>query len=172
MNMNEKKRTIKVLSIKAPFAQLIAFGYKDIENRTWKTDYRGRVYIHVPKVEAGSVYQILTKEQKDFVKMKMIKDHLYQKGQSLHEFCPKRWNNVIESRSSIIGYFDLVDCVQNHSSVWAEHGENIWNWVVENPMFYDIPRQNIKGKLGLWNMEVIDHISDDGLTILSQDFIG
>ncbi|RZJ91586.1 MAG: ASCH domain-containing protein, partial [Chryseobacterium sp.] len=37
---------MKSLSIKQPWASLIASGIKDIENRTWATKYRGRIYIH------------------------------------------------------------------------------------------------------------------------------
>ena len=37
---------VKVLSVKNPFAYLILQGGKDVENRTWTTDYRGRLYIH------------------------------------------------------------------------------------------------------------------------------
>jgi len=36
----------KALTIKQPWASLIINGRKDIENRTWKTNYRGRVWIH------------------------------------------------------------------------------------------------------------------------------
>ena len=38
---------VKVLSVKNPFAYWILQGGKDVENRTWTTDYRGRLYIHV-----------------------------------------------------------------------------------------------------------------------------
>lgn len=34
------------LSVKNPYSYLICSGAKRVENRTWKTDYRGRVYIH------------------------------------------------------------------------------------------------------------------------------
>ena len=37
---------MKVLTIKQPFATLIAEGYKEYEFRTWKTKYRGEFYIH------------------------------------------------------------------------------------------------------------------------------
>ena len=37
---------MKAISIKQPWASLIAHGIKDIENRTWRTNYRGRVLIH------------------------------------------------------------------------------------------------------------------------------
>ena len=37
---------MKVITIKQPFASLIAEGYKEYEFRTWKTSYRGELYIH------------------------------------------------------------------------------------------------------------------------------
>ena len=37
---------MKVITIKQPFATLIAEGYKEYEFRTWKTSYRGELYIH------------------------------------------------------------------------------------------------------------------------------
>ena len=40
---------MKVLTIKQPFATLIAEGIKEYEFRTWKTKYRGEVLIHAGK---------------------------------------------------------------------------------------------------------------------------
>lgn len=37
---------MKAISIRQPWAWLIVNGYKDIENRTWNTKYRGQVLIH------------------------------------------------------------------------------------------------------------------------------
>ena len=37
---------MRALSIRQPWAWLIVNGHKDIENRTWSTRFRGRVYIH------------------------------------------------------------------------------------------------------------------------------
>ena len=39
----------KALSIRQPWAALIVAGLKDIENRTWWTNYRGQFYIHAAK---------------------------------------------------------------------------------------------------------------------------
>ena len=36
----------KTLSVRQPYATLICAGVKTVENRTWKTDYRGRLLIH------------------------------------------------------------------------------------------------------------------------------
>ena len=40
---------MKVITIKQPWATLIAKGYKEYEFRTWKTKYRGEVLIHAGK---------------------------------------------------------------------------------------------------------------------------
>lgn len=37
---------MNILTVKNPWAGLIIDGIKDIENRTWKTNYRGKLYIH------------------------------------------------------------------------------------------------------------------------------
>ena len=37
---------MKVISIKEPFATLIMNGSKLIETRSWKTNYRGELYLH------------------------------------------------------------------------------------------------------------------------------
>lgn len=42
LNMSE----CTALSIRQPWATAIASGIKPVENRTWKTNFRGRIYIH------------------------------------------------------------------------------------------------------------------------------
>jgi hypothetical protein len=139
---------MKALSIKQPWADLIASGAKDIENRSWRTHFRGRVYIHASAKMADYVF---TSEQvKILVKSRLSKHDL--------------------TFSAIIGEVDIVDCVINHQSIWAEHmryftceetGINIlykgqdyiWNWVLANPVKYDQPIMNVKGSLGFWNYE-------------------
>ena len=37
---------MKALTICQPYAELIAMGQKPIENRTWPTSFRGRLFIH------------------------------------------------------------------------------------------------------------------------------
>lgn len=42
---------MKALSIRQPWAWLIVNGFKDIENRSWDTKYRGLVLIHAAKTK-------------------------------------------------------------------------------------------------------------------------
>ena len=40
---------MKALSIRQPWAWLIVNGHKDIENRQWRTHFRGKIYVHAAK---------------------------------------------------------------------------------------------------------------------------
>ena len=145
---------MKSLSIKNPWALLIAHGIKDIENRTWPTTYRGRIYIHVsgklaaPKDKLGSLFPL-------------------DIDANIFDWYKWAWQTDYKV-SAIIGEVDIIDCVQRHASVWAEHsavklrkveGEMIpvnvpvWNWVLAYPVLYDKPIENVKGALSLWEYQ-------------------
>ncbi|CAB3972312.1 MULTISPECIES: ASCH domain-containing protein [Burkholderia] len=48
---------MKALSIRQPWAWLIAAGHKDIENRAWRTAYRGPLLIHASKGMTRQEYE-------------------------------------------------------------------------------------------------------------------
>lgn len=139
---------MKALSIKNPWAMLIAHGIKDIENRTWRTTYRGRIYVH--SSAKGAEYDFTDAQYEVLV----LNKNVFRDNLDDYIF------------SAIIGEVDIIDCVQNHASLWAEHkatkvkevsGEKIevevpvWNWVLANPVLYDKPIENVKGALSLWD---------------------
>ena len=139
---------MKAISIKQPWAYLIAAGIKDIENRTWKCPgkYIGeRVLIHASKTQYETPMYLLTDEQYDSIKQ----EKRIEINNSLEYGC-------------IIGSIEIVDCVVNHTSIWAEKtnlpeqlsNEYIWSSVLANPILFDVPIHNVKGKLGFWNYEV------------------
>lgn len=136
---------MKALSIKQPWASLIAHGIKDIENRTWKTKFRGRIYIHASGKFAGDPKKLLNNEQWD-------------------EWHSKVFMGRMEV-SAIIGEVDIIDCVINHPSVWAEKAPDdeperfmfyapIYNWVLANAKLYNKPILNVKGKLSFWETDI------------------
>ena len=151
---------VKVLSVKNPFAYLILQGGKDVENRTWTTDYRGRLYIHV----SGDTLPFLTDEPNltdDYArKLEVFLDTLaeyyskcdIEKGTTAESFMnavidePEIW--LLKSQS-IIGYVDLVDIIQNSSSPWSIEGQ--YHWILKNPTLLENPIRQVKGRLGLWN---------------------
>jgi hypothetical protein len=53
---------MKVLSVRQPYAWLIAVGLKPIENRAWRTHHRGRLLIHAAReMHADSITAIENK---------------------------------------------------------------------------------------------------------------
>lgn len=137
---------MKALSIKQPWAALIAHGIKDIENRTWRTHFRGKIYIHASAKDFGSLSQALNQDQWSKTIEKWDSDYF-----------PNR------PLSAIIGEVKIVDCVQDHPSIWAEKHNDfmgefihkpIWNWVLANPVLYDKPILNVKGKLSFWEPDI------------------
>lgn len=143
----------KVLSVKQPWAHLICSGIKDIENRTWRCPqkYIGeRVLIHASGAKAQ--FNFSNAHYKKFRELNM-----------------RRWYDNDFYKSAIIGSVKIVDCVINHQSIWAEksneiykdpkiYGDNkidtaVWNWVLANPICFDKPILNVKGKLGFWDYE-------------------
>jgi len=146
---------MKALTVIQPYATLIARGIKDIENRSWKTNFRGRIYIHVSKKVAKEHWEILEDKQYELVKKLALKNKLEYHFTDL-------------PFSAIIGEVEIVDCVINHQSIWAEKSFNhqtnksnpnvdnnsvVYNWVLANPILYDKPILNIKGKLSLWEFD-------------------
>ncbi|GAA4338629.1 hypothetical protein GCM10023149_48730 [Mucilaginibacter gynuensis] len=131
---------MKALSIKQPWAELIVAGIKDIENRSWRTNFRGRVYVHASqKYQAGyGSLTIFTNEQ------------LQTFDSSL--------KNAMKDRcwltSAIIGEVDIIDCVKGHQSIWAiekdDKGKEQWHWVLANAIKYDQPILNVNGGLSFW----------------------
>ena len=52
------------------------------------------------------------------------------------------------TNSAIIGEVTIVDCIEDSDSIWAIQGQ--YHWVLRDPVLYDEPIRNVKGKLGLW----------------------
>lgn len=133
---------MKTISIKQPWASLIAHGIKDVENRTWQTKYRGEVLIHTSAKLAGNITDLLSPRQRN-----QLKKYLEESPNAL-DFTPT---------SAIIGKVEIVDCVQNFPSVWSEVDltgtKPIWNWVLRNPVLFSKPIFNVKGKLNFWDFD-------------------
>lgn len=161
---------MKALSIKQPWASLIAHGIKDIENRTWKTKFRGRIYIHA---SAKKVTVDFSTEQTAMI----YGTELFPDTE--HNFAHEKF-----PVSAIIGEVDIIDCVINHDSIWAEKtfmyeydeqveekpiGKPIYNWVLANPVLYDKPILNVKGNLSLWDWKGCDQMCESCQNIFDME---
>ena len=124
---------MKVLTVKQPFASLIVSGYKVYEFRSWKTKYRGELYIHAGK---GI----------DKKRMEMVKDY-----------------NLDYKAGYIIGKVNLVDCIfvdekmseelrKLNPKVYTHDYTGYYAWKLEDATLIDNPIE-ANGKLSIWNYE-------------------
>ena len=117
---------MKALTVHQPWAWAIAEGYKDIENRTWPTKYRGKLLIHAgnskKSIDAG--YEFMQEHRQT---MPFLDELIY---------------------GSIIGEVELIDCVRDSQSIWAMDAH--WHWVLRNAVKFDVPIP-CKGQLGLFD---------------------
>ena len=129
---------MKALSIKQPWAWLIAAGYKDIENRNWPTDFRGRIYIHAgKKPDVAGAWQLWSNERLK----KLLPDYAQVQIPNLTTF----WNEA-----AIIGEVDIVRCVTSSDSPWFV---GPYGFTLANPILYVRPIP-CKGRLGLFDPKI------------------
>ncbi len=124
---------MKVLSIKEPFASLIANDIKHIETRSWKTKYRGELYIHAS----------LTKQKLDKRIIKL--------------------NSMVKPKPGfILCKCNLVDCIymdekflneikNKEEYIYGHYEIGRYAWILDNIEI--INPIKAKGKLGIWNYE-------------------
>lgn len=129
---------MKVLSIKEPYATLIASGNKLIETRSWKTNYRGELFIHA----SGT---------------KLAKEYL------TNQYVLNTIKDLDMNFGNIICKVNLVDCIymdqkfidyikQNSNEYYLglyELGRYAWIFEDVEP----IAPIKIKGKLNIWNYD-------------------
>lgn len=128
----------KAISLKQPFAWGAVHGWKDCENRSWYTDYRGPIWIHASK----SPDNILGTEPADWAK------------EGRKKFFPglPPWNEL--SFGAIIGMVDLVDCVtvevaESRKKSIHQHGD--WCLLLENARVLKKPI-TWSGNLGIFSI--------------------
>lgn len=113
-------RPIKALSIMQPWAWLIVAGHKDVENRTWWTNYRGPVLIHAGKKADG--------------------DAMPPNWQWPHITPPEAFEF-----GGIIGRAEIIDCARDSLSEWF-HGP--YGFVLDN--IEPLPFRPCRGALGFF----------------------
>lgn len=124
------------LSIRQPWAWLILNAGKDIENRDWPTNFRGRVLIHASKTCTKREYE----EAMDFMTDRQILQGIGMNIPSIKGM----------DRGGIVGSVEIVDCVTKSDSPWfiGEYG-----FVLRNPKL--MPFAPWKGRLGFFNVPEI-----------------
>ncbi len=91
---------MKALSLRPHWAWMVVNGYKDIENRSWRTKLRGRIWIH------SGTSPVTKEEYKWFL--------LRCRQQRIRRF-PERDDFKL---GGIIGSVEITDCVEHSRSPW------------------------------------------------------
>lgn len=118
----------KALSIMQPWAALIVHGVKDIENRSWRTHFRGPVLIH-----AGKKFDDLAQDDVD------AEIHPVT-GEALE--LP---DLVTYPTGGIVGVAEIYDCVSASGSPWFV-GE--FGFLIRNAR--PLPFRPCRGALGIF----------------------
>ena len=127
MRWSPQLKQLRVLSVRQPWAWLIVNGYKDIENRSWRTNHRGPLLIHA------------SSNRRDFMPEKLAeirKKHRVRVPADLQY-------------GGIVGLVDVIDCVKTHSSKWKFKGS--WGWVLEKQR--RLPYRQCKGSIGFFKLK-------------------
>lgn len=130
---------MKVLSLIEPYATLIKLGKKKIETRSYKTNYRGGLYIHASSTKIPKEY----KNKKEV--MDLVKDSDLNFGYIILKcklvdciYMDEKFLDNIKK--------DKLECLVGDYKI----GRYAWVLedieVLEKPIF-------AKGKLGIWNYE-------------------
>ncbi len=129
--------TMKAITIRQPWASLIAENIKTIEIRSWQTRYRGRLYIHAGK-------GIDRKYLKDYENIINIKD--MPKGNIIAEcnltdcvLLDKKYIDNYNKLNKHKGYILKDDCI------------GYYGWILSD--IKKIKPIEINGKLSLWDYE-------------------
>ena len=125
---------MKVLSIKEPFATLIKDGVKIYETRSWKTNYRGEIYIHASLS--------LSKSER----LESAKKYLKSEIKPGYILCKCELVDCIPMTDEFIKYINK----ETSEYDYGLYSEGRYAWKLKVLEVLDEPIL-AKGKLGIWN---------------------
>ena len=125
---------MKVLTIREPFATLIKDKVKTYETRSWKTNYRGEIYIHAAKARSKAS------------NTSIASTYLKSRENPEHIICKCLLKNCIYMDENFIN--EVKKNKEEYNSGRYEVGRFAWQLevieVLKEPIY-------TKGQLGIWN---------------------
>lgn len=162
---------IKVLSLKQPHAYLFSIGAKLNETRSFRTNFRGTLYIHASQKFYFSDLEIC-RHDKHF-----------------NRWIPDYSNGILKT-GAIIGKVELVNCVPTESfttdykkatakgskqlyltaqeKTFGDYSAGRFAWIGANHTLLETPILDVKGALGIWEYD----LKDDDDDVFDPDYIG
>ena len=125
---------MKVITIREPFATLIKDKVKIYETRSWKTNYRGEIYIHAAKIRSKAS------------NANIASTYLKSRENPEHIICNCLLKNCIYMDEDFIN--EVKKNKEEYNSGHYEVGRFAWQLevieVLKEPIY-------AKGQLGIWN---------------------
>ena len=126
------------LSVQQPWSWLIVNGHKDVENRSWSTKIRGRVFIHAGLKQDYDAYD---GDPANRPLELYIVDKISFEAITEWDQLP-----IAKYLGAIIGEVTIVDCVTESGNQWFE---GPYGFLLKDPVAYDTPIR-CPGRLGFW----------------------
>lgn len=128
---------MKTLSIKQPWAWLIVMNHKPLDNRSWRTSYRGPLLIHAGKGIDRAGIAWVNERFPEII---------------LPTFAQRQPGDVsATSLGGVVGIAELIYCESNSSSKWympEPAGTMVFAWQLARPS--PVPFAPCRGMLGLF----------------------
>ena len=142
---------MKAITIKQPWATLIAVGEKKFETRSWKTAHRGQLAIHAGKSIDKDAYE----EFED-----VLKRHGYNSIKDLPTGVVLATVDLIECHQVIEDKFPIMyqaktdkgATIHKTEYLYGDFSKGRYGWELMNVQVFDTPVV-AKGQLSLWNWE-------------------
>ena len=129
---------MKVVSLTEPYATLIKEKTKKIETRSWKTTYRGELYIHASRTGIPKEYE----ENKEL--MNLVKNSNYPYGQII---CKAKLVDCIKMTKD---WIEQIKKENHQEYLCGIYEEGRYAWILEDIEVLEQPIY-AKGSLNIWN---------------------
>lgn len=126
---------MKALSIRQPWAWLIVNGHKDIENRSWSTQFRGRLLVHAGATMTRADYEACV----IFI-APMKTDWRLPALDVLKKQC-----------GGIVGEVEIVGCINGNDACDSPWFCGEWGFMLSRAK--PLPFRPLKGALSFFNVE-------------------
>lgn len=124
----------RALTIREPWVWAFLHAGKRIENRSWRTNYRGPIFLHTASAAPSPASRALARS---------ILDRM-----GIDYPCSER----ITPLGALVARAELIDCTRNvprGQARWAD--PHAWHWLFDNLVILPEPIK-VPGKLGLWRV--------------------
>lgn len=176
---------IKTLSVQQPYAAFICAGVKTVENRTWNTDYRGRMLIHA----CGDEYSFFGDGHLPQSFLDKWYDYTEKSGDECicSDNAPESIKYICSLMAKILQFYGISQDDPTPIQEWIrpavkEHGfffqtrsiigecvladivkdsdsefakPDHYHWILTDPVWYDRPIVDVIGRQRLWNFNLV-----------------